>query len=72
VGAHADAPRAARDARRDGALRVARLTIPPGFRYEDRKRELAPFDRIVVVDEAQRADVLALVGACLETVATCS
>jgi uncharacterized protein YecE (DUF72 family) len=44
---------------------VARLLIPPGLRYEERKRELEPFDRIVRVEEKMRADVVLLARACL-------
>ena len=43
---------------------VARLLIPPGQRYDDRKRALAPFDRIVDPQEKMRADVARLVEAC--------
>ncbi len=44
---------------------VCRLSIPPGQRYEERKLRFAPFDKIVAADEAMRADVVALVRACL-------
>lgn len=44
---------------------VCRLSIPPGNRYEERKARFAPFDKIVSVDEAMRADVAALARACL-------
>jgi hypothetical protein len=40
---------------------VARLLIPPGRRYADRKRELAPFDRLVDPQEGMRDDVARLV-----------
>jgi len=43
---------------------VCRLLIPPGKRYDDRKRELAPFDRIVLPQEKMRADVERLARAC--------
>jgi uncharacterized protein YecE (DUF72 family) len=43
---------------------VSRLLIPPGQRYEARKRELAPFDRIVDVQEKMRDDVAKLAAAC--------
>jgi len=39
---------------------VARLLIPPGRRYEARKRQLEPFDRIVAPEEGMRADVVRL------------
>jgi uncharacterized protein YecE (DUF72 family) len=40
---------------------VARLLFPPGRRYADRKRELAPFDRLVDPQEGMRDDVARLV-----------
>lgn len=43
---------------------VARLLIPPGKRYDDRKRSLEPFDRIVDPQEKMRADVARLAEAC--------
>ncbi|MBK9000284.1 MAG: DUF72 domain-containing protein [Myxococcales bacterium] len=43
---------------------VARLLIPPGQRYDDRKRSLAPFDRVVDPQEKMRADVERLAEAC--------
>lgn len=43
---------------------VARLLIPPGQRYDDRKRALAPFDRLVDPQEKMRADVARLAEAC--------
>jgi uncharacterized protein YecE (DUF72 family) len=43
---------------------VTRLLIPPGKRYDARKRELAPFDRIVDPREKMRADVERLARAC--------
>ncbi len=45
---------------------VTRLLIPPGERYDSRKRVLAPFDRIVDPQEKMRADVARLVEACRE------
>jgi uncharacterized protein YecE (DUF72 family) len=44
---------------------VARLLIPPGRRYAERKRELAPFDRVVAPEARMRNDVVRLVQACL-------
>lgn len=43
---------------------VARLLLPPGHRYDTRKRALEPFDRIVEVQEKMRADLLLLARAC--------
>ena len=43
---------------------VARLMLPPGTRYEDKKAELAPFDRIVAPQHALRSDVVRLARAC--------
>jgi uncharacterized protein YecE (DUF72 family) len=43
---------------------VARVLIPPGRRYEARKRELAPFDRIVDPQPKLRDDVARLCEAC--------
>lgn len=43
---------------------VCRLLIPPGQRYDDRKRNLEPFDRIVDPQEKMRADVARLAEAC--------
>jgi uncharacterized protein YecE (DUF72 family) len=43
---------------------VVRLLIPPGCRYEERQRELAPFDRIVDPRPQLRDDVALLVEAC--------
>lgn len=45
---------------------VARLSLPPGRRYEDQREAFAPFDRIVAPDEGVRADVAALARACVE------
>jgi uncharacterized protein YecE (DUF72 family) len=47
-----------------GPLAVARLLIPPGRRYEDRKRELFPFDKLVDPQPRMRADVVRLSQAC--------
>ena len=43
---------------------VSRLLIPPGQSYEDRKRSLAPFDRVVDPQEKMRDDVARLAEAC--------
>jgi hypothetical protein len=43
---------------------VCRLLIPPGRSYAARKRELAPFDRIVDRRDSMRDDVAALARAC--------
>jgi uncharacterized protein YecE (DUF72 family) len=42
---------------------VARLMLPPFARYEDKKAEWAPFNRIAAVDEDMRRDVLNLIRA---------
>lgn len=47
---------------RDQPFAVVRLLMPPHTRYDDRKRELAPFDRLHDVDPAIRADTLAVVA----------
>jgi uncharacterized protein YecE (DUF72 family) len=47
-----------------GPVCVARLLIPPGRRYEDRKRELLPFDKLVDPQPRMRADVVRLSEAC--------
>jgi uncharacterized protein YecE (DUF72 family) len=44
---------------------VARLLLPPGARYEERKAELAPFNRIVTPQPEMRADVVRLARACV-------
>jgi hypothetical protein len=49
----------------DAPFAVARLLIPPGQRYEGRKRSLEPFDRIVRVEHEMRADIVLLARACL-------
>lgn len=46
---------------------VSRLMLRPGTRYEQMKREYAPFDRIVRVDESVRRDVTALASACVRS-----
>ncbi|UQA59757.1 DUF72 domain-containing protein [Polyangium aurulentum] len=45
-------------------LVICRLSIRPGDRYEERKRAMAPFDRIVDVDETTRGDVVTLARRC--------
>lgn len=47
-----------------GSLCVARLLIPPGRRYEDRKRALLPFDKLVDPQPRMRADIVTLSRAC--------
>jgi uncharacterized protein YecE (DUF72 family) len=47
-----------------GPLCIARLLIPPGRRYEDRKNELRPFDKLVDPQPRMRADVVRLSQAC--------
>jgi len=42
---------------------ISRLSIPPGHRYEDRRRQFAPFDKLAAPDEATRADVVRLARA---------
>jgi uncharacterized protein YecE (DUF72 family) len=39
---------------------IVRVLLPPGGRYEERKRDLAPFDRVQEVFPAMRRDVLTL------------
>ena len=48
-----------------GPVCIARLLIPPGRRYEDRKRELLPFNKLVDPQPRMRADVVRLSEACL-------
>lgn len=43
---------------------VSRLLIPPGLRYEERKQELAPFDRVIDPRESMRSDIERLAKAC--------
>ncbi len=43
---------------------VARLMLPPGRQYDARKRELAPFDRIVDPQPELRAEIAELSEAC--------
>lgn len=45
-----------------GAPLVARLMLPPGMVYEERRRACLPFDRLVDVQAAMRAQVVDLVG----------
>ena len=45
---------------------VSRLLIPPGCRYDERREQLAPFDRIVDVQEKMRDDVARLAETCAE------
>ncbi len=45
-----------------GAPLVARLMLPPGSSYEERRRACAPFDRLVDARDAMRAHVLDLIG----------
>ncbi|MDB4928043.1 MAG: hypothetical protein JWM10_527 [Myxococcaceae bacterium] len=56
---------------RDQPFAVVRLLMPPQTRYEERKREFAPFNRLQDVDEARRADTLSVIveaiGGGLET-----
>jgi uncharacterized protein YecE (DUF72 family) len=47
-----------------GTVCVARLLLPPGRRYEDRKRELLPFDKLVDPQPRMRADIVRLSEAC--------
>jgi len=43
---------------------VARLMLPPGARYEERRAAIAPFDRIVAPERGMRDDVVRLARAC--------
>ena len=45
-----------------GAPLVARLMLPPGMTYEERRRSCMPFNRLVDVQDAMRAHVSDLVG----------
>ncbi len=45
---------------------VARLLLRPGTSYEELETSYAPFNRIVDVDEAMRADTAALAARCLD------
>ncbi len=45
---------------------VARLSIPPGNRYDERRAAFAPFDKIVRPDEASRRAVARLVDLCVD------
>ena len=44
---------------------VIRLLLAPGTRYDDRREEFVPFDRIVAPDPRMRRQVLLLARACL-------
>ena len=44
---------------------VIRLLLRPGTLYDDRREEFLPFDRIVEVDEAMRADVAGIARSAL-------
>ncbi|HVO29844.1 MAG TPA: DUF72 domain-containing protein [bacterium] len=44
----------------DAPFTVARLSLKPGTRYEDRLEQFLPFDKLVEPDEGLRADVVAL------------
>ena len=46
---------------RDQPFAVVRLLMPPKTRYDERKREFAPFDRLRDVDPARRADTLSVI-----------
>lgn len=46
---------------------VCRLLLPQGADYEQAREAFAPFDRLQAVDEAMRADTLALARACGES-----
>jgi uncharacterized protein YecE (DUF72 family) len=56
---------------REQPFAVVRWLMPPQTRYEERKREFAPFNRLQDVDDARRADTLSVIvealGAGLET-----
>jgi uncharacterized protein YecE (DUF72 family) len=56
---------------RDQPFAVVRLLMPPQTRYEERRREFAPFDRLQDVDPARREDTLSVIveamGGGLET-----
>ena len=47
---------------RGGPPLVVRLMLPPGHAYEKRRTAIAPFDRLVDVQESMRRDVVELVG----------
>jgi uncharacterized protein YecE (DUF72 family) len=48
-------------------FRVLRLLLPPGRKYEERKRECSPFDRVIAVEQAMREDALDFVARALRT-----
>lgn len=50
-----------------GAFVVVRLMLPPFARYESRKAELAPFDRIVSPQLEMRDDVLAILARAVQS-----
>jgi len=56
---------------RDQPFAVVRLLMPPHTRYEERRRDFAPFNRLQDVDPARRADTLSVIvealGGGLET-----
>lgn len=58
IGAQLDRPGALMN-----GVAVARLMIPPGQRYADKRDAYAPFDRIVEPQPAMRQDVLRLIDA---------
>lgn len=45
------------------AFTVIRLLLAPGTRYNDRREDFAPFDRIVAPDPEMRRQVVALARA---------
>ena len=44
----------------DGPFTMVRLLLPPGTRYEERRQEMAPFNRIARADERMRREVTAI------------
>ena len=44
------------------AFAVIRLLLAPGTRYNDRREEFLPFDRIVAPDKEMRRQVVSLAG----------
>lgn len=44
----------------NAGVAVLRVVTPPGSRYDERKRTLAPFDRVQAPDPRMRAEVIAL------------
>lgn len=55
-----------RHGRLSSSFMVARLMLPPFMRYEDKKAEYAPFDRLVAPQNDMRDDVLAVLRAAEE------